>query len=195
MFQHSMQNAYIGEVYEYSYDFRNKTLAGVQADWWSFPEWTDWVSFNSNGMYKSAWWYKRAEYPVDISTASKVTLIWHITKWYSDIDAWFWFRDIQGSYWLSCAITTGYSETLFRMDNWWSNYNFASYWAMAQWSYIITIIIDFVNKTIYFSYWTNSGTYSLSDTQVTTIRWSDVMWCWVCKNTNNYIPDISIKIE
>ena len=46
-----LKNAYIGEVYEYSYDFRNKSSTILTNDWWSVWSWT---TIDSNGITSSS---------------------------------------------------------------------------------------------------------------------------------------------
>ena len=55
MFEHSLKNAYIGGVYEYSYDFRNKSTSQITADGWIVVSWTpstssDWLKSSDGAI-------------------------------------------------------------------------------------------------------------------------------------------------
>lgn len=39
----------------YSYDFRNKTLSGVESDWWTFTNWRSYVTLDSNWIMSLSW--------------------------------------------------------------------------------------------------------------------------------------------
>ncbi len=64
-----LKNAYIGEVYEYSYDFRNKSSTILTNDGWTVT-WSP--TFNSNGM---SWnWPSVSRSLPTRNTANKITL-------------------------------------------------------------------------------------------------------------------------
>jgi hypothetical protein len=48
LIEHELKNDYIGEVYEYSYDFRGKSVAKMQSDGWNIFLNSNYAIFNSN---------------------------------------------------------------------------------------------------------------------------------------------------
>lgn len=72
MFEHPLKNAYIGEYYEYNYDFSNKSVALMQADGWTFSSTSNWT-FSSDGIDCSS--QQRAFLTLDVlSEAKKITI-------------------------------------------------------------------------------------------------------------------------
>lgn len=184
------------EKVDYSYDFRNKTLAWVQSDWRSFPEWTDWVAFDSNWMYKSGHGYKKCVYNFgrEIATnAKKITLTNHQNKWYYDIDCALWMWILNWSTFTNITfIYFWYYSGEFWL-NWTSKWTTSS--TLSNWYYTQTIVVDFQAATITFSGWNTTQTFSLSSSDITALRSITSIYCGTCKNQSNYIPDISIKVE
>ena len=177
----------------YEYDFRNKTLAWVQADGWTFPEWTDWVAFDSNWMYKSAMWAKQTLYVIGSSilqNANKVTLTDHQNKWYWDIDCILWFtwstneRISYIYYWNGRSVYN---------VNWINKRD--SYSTLANWYYTQIIEVDFTISKITFTCWSNIQTFDMSASDITALRTATGINCSTCKSQSNYIPDISITVE
>ena len=84
LYEHELKNAYIGEVYEYSYDFRNKTLAQIQADGWNETKynsncwlsyWSSWFSVSKINSSTTTWaWWLYFQLPSTISSTDKITM-------------------------------------------------------------------------------------------------------------------------
>lgn len=194
-----IQRIYVGSNlvrpnYEFSYDFRNKTLAQIQADWWTSYDKTP--SFDANGMYSSStsssndvrvkrlipWW---------LSTAKKITITLNY-KWNSTVP-WvnFWvninsdnssatWTNLQGTY--RGVVVDG--TTIYSINN-------AS---DASWTYSETLVLDLVNKTYTVS-WHWSYTRSLTDAQITNLKAKT--WLYVYSYRSNYVrvQDVTIKVE
>ena len=76
MFEHSLKNAYIGEVKEKSIDLRGKTLAEVQAEWWDVVSWNWSYNLNSNWLttVTSANNWVELYTPITLTAWNKVTI-------------------------------------------------------------------------------------------------------------------------
>jgi len=180
--------------YEYSYDFRSKTLAQIQADWWTSYDKTP--SFDADGMYSSStsssndvrvkrlipWW---------ISTAKKITITLNY-KWNSTVP-WvnFWVNinsDNSSATWVNLQWTYRWvvvdGSTIYSINN-------AS---SKAWTYSETLVLDLVNKTYTVSgHW--SYTRTLTDAQITNLKAKT--WLYVYSYRSNYVrvQDVKIKVE
>ena len=164
MFEHSLKNAYIGEVYDYSYDFRNKTTANLTADWFSVYEWTwkvnsSWLSSNSSNarviVNKSI---------QSLLNATKLTItqlcilsngsVWIRLNWtWRTYATWMYMGTTENYQTLAIAGTA-------------NNYSW-----MSAWTYTQTAIFDFVNKTATLSCtWKSDHTETMTDTQINNIK-------------------------
>ena len=65
-----LKNAYIGEVYEYSYDFRNKSSTILSNDGWTNAS-SGTTTFSSQWIKWSSIRYTK---PINLSNASRLTL-------------------------------------------------------------------------------------------------------------------------
>lgn len=169
----------------YSYDFRNKTWAECQADWWELLSWTA-PSVWADGIYYNAWQSSDWIQGFDLSTANKVTL-----SIYFKAPSWF---DGLGYTISHYPWNTGGSGT-------WIGYNNTE--AQINWSTVATqsktpstwntlnIVYDLVNKTYaYSNYISKSG--SLNDTQVAAIRACNTMRFTLSKVS---VATVSISAE
>lgn len=174
----SLKNAYIGEVYEYSYDFRNKTASQVTNDWWILSRGS--LQINTNGLYSSGSVNEinllSNKLNTVLATAKKITyhVLWRHGSWTAD---------------LNCQITTWLYPNQSKSTwvyNSYSSYNSYTYWwtstsfthTPTTWVLEYTYELDLVAKTMTLTYqqWSSSiFTNTMSDTAITNIR------------TNNYI--------
>ena len=192
-----LQNDYIGEVYEYSYDFRGKTKSQVTADWWQAWSWDTWTSCWSNWLYQSSHsWGGRLirQFNTNMANAKRIVS----TAKFS----------MQGTYdWMSRWIATSFSRansTNIYLIYWGTYSNMQIAWvsnsiapSISSWTYKYQYIVDLENKTatLTFLTWTSfSKTVSITDSQINTIRNNDVYWL-ILVDTNCYLQTVSITIE
>lgn len=188
MFEHPLKNAYIGEVYEYSYDFRNKTWSTCQADGWSVT-WGQTPSVWGSWIYYNGWYSNVAKtLGIDFSNAKKITFSMYYYAPNNFEGLWFrilkmpWDSNRCGT-WVSTTDrqvtinnTTVQSVTKSKPSTWW---------------YTQTIEYDLVNKTYSYS-GEFSATWSLTDAQITTIRTLNSLWLGL---DYSYVWTVSITVE
>lgn len=185
--------------YEFSYDFRSKSVATLTADWWLRPKWSSWVSFNSSGMYasQSSNGYRQCLYPVSFIGANKITLTAHIINSSSDRDFALWIEQTTSGDKPLLMWACSYTATNFRIWNSSSTATvFGSRGAMStSGTFTVTFTADLVAKTVSVSDGLHSGTYSLTDQQVSDIvnNWQAIR-CGVQKS-NNYFVDVNLEIK
>ena len=202
MFEHELKNAYIWEVYEYSYDFRNKTLAQIQTDWWNMFMNSSYAIFNSNWLNTS-----NKEYSVMakienlnniISQSKKITL-----SFTGAITNTFWGR--LSLYNVATSSSRSGVSWPFA-SNWATSIQTSIYWTnytdtrTVNSIMTVTTVLDFTAKT-----WNTTATdgYSrsgtLTDTQISNIK-SNSNWFYVSawitgSNTSWGLTSIYVKIE
>lgn len=200
-----LKNAYIGEVYEYGYDFRNKSVAICQADWWTFTststvtinsDWLNWGTTATNIYCTPSWlttalsgankvtieimFYKGAKPSTANGTNAVLYLAWpssYTSNW-TWPSAWF---DVSGNYIIMQRLL-------------WTTLNSWTYNSVPVWTYTHTAVIDFVNKTIknqYGSIATFNG--SLTDAQISTIR--TLKYVRIYTDTSAIIKTVWITVE
>jgi hypothetical protein len=180
--------------YEFSYNFRNKTLAQIQTDWWTSYDKTP--SFDADGMYSSStsssndvrvkriipWW---------LSTAKKITITLNY-KWNSTVP-WvnFWVNinsDNSSATWVSLQWTYRWvvvdGSTIYSINN-------AS---STAWTYSETLVLDLVNKT-----YTVSGhrsyTRTLTDAQIANLKTKTWLYVYSCKSSSVRVQYVKMAIE
>lgn len=190
-------------VWKFEYDFRWKTVAQMQSDWFEIFRWsTSQLSFNSYWIYVNnstepspMWRYTNSNLISRIRNANKITLtmICLPYSWWS-----IWYRLYRiADYNTRADITWIYSATDLRQTHiyWtWYNDNISS-----NWSRTMKCEIDFVAKTLTTSdtLW-YSRTWNLSDTQITNIKWNSN---WIYNNmsysswTSTWLQSIKIEIK
>lgn len=178
--------------YQYSYDFRNKTIQNLTDDWWTFsPSGSSSVYFDSNGMYCTTSSWKPIQHDIDLSNATKVIIKSNCTL-VSSRNYFLW-------------IGTAYTE-------WNPNGTYMYFWASSTyiglcnssvytdstkptWWFTARIEIDFTNKTIAYYIWDSQYyTQSLTDTQVTTMKSYNKLQLGTSVS-QNYAVDISITAQ
>lgn len=190
-----LKNDYIGEVYEYSYDFRNKTLSQVQNDWWTFQEWSGTVAFNSNWVYLRSTSYNLRMRNVKgpWTNANKITMTMTATVW-----TW------SATFKLSTSNNADTNTTSINIDSnrnkqeliiYWNWYSFS--W-LSSWTYTQKVVLDLVNKTYTLSCtWKSDNTWSITDEQIAWIKANaKTVWVYIWKSsTGTVIRDIKILVE
>ena len=190
--EHSLKNAYIGEYkgLEYSYDFRNKTLAQFTADGWTAYEWTP--SFNADGIYGSSWTLRnKITLPLNLSNAKKITIIENYKWTWSSAWTRSWLAVVSdmshwnGVYLQWTARGIDLDSTFTQITNSASD---------ATWTFTETLVLDLINKT-YTASWHWSYTRTLTDAQIASIK--SVTWLYVMLYNSNYIrvSNISLTVE
>ena len=196
-----LKNAYIGEVYEYSYDFRNKTESQIINDGWtkawgSLTTWSSWISSPSGYDFTLT-------YPIDLSSANKITLNADASynRNYGGYAVVFGVQESVSDYrsnniaMFYCASSTGYNWTNVRLAQSWNIIGWTNIGDIWTWAKSPTIEIDLQNKTITWKIaWFNNSTLSLSDAQVSLIRSLGALFVYTTQNTF-YIQTISVTIE
>ena len=159
--------------YEYSYDFRNKTLAWMQSDGWAFDS-TSWVTINSSWIafnaYNAAYIVKPSGLTNALSNAKKVTMELYFYNagntrtTESDTQltiATNWTRNITWYFGNCKIIACRVYGTNIKYDT----------YTISAWEYTSTVTIDFVNKTLRLVYSSLvDQSFSLTDTQISNIK-------------------------
>lgn len=177
--QNELKNAYIGEVYEYSYDFRGKTISWIQNDWWNIFVWSNLATVNSYWIGVTSWntWelFAKIDKSWILNNAKKLTikmdstlvgssacrLSYHSVATSSSRQGVTWNRYAYNSYSTS-IYSTGYSDSY-----------------SLSWEAIMTTIVDLVGKT-----WTTTSSkwytrsWTLTDTEVSNIR-NNTTWFYI----------------
>ena len=193
MFEHSLKNAYIGEVYEYSYDFRNKSTSQITADGWNIAAnhiqlWANWISGNSS----TEWKVKKT---VNLLWAERCILKTNLyISWWSWQRWWIspWFANAQGSFRANW------------MGNWpwfWLQLNLVSWTAWSQfnetvalnWQYTSTLEVDLVNNKASV---TLDGVWTITNNNpdLTTFL-SEQFLSITVTYWNSWVQDIKVTIE
>ena len=194
-----LKNDYIWKVYEYEYDFRNKSSTQLTNDWWSVLTWTletgsSWIT-SPTGKDVTLW------HSVDLSTAKKITIdtsiVWNRDDAYSGRGMWFWVRLNWSNYCIFRVYNNWWNYTGIRtiLDIWWTVYDWTSIGNIWTSSYTPKFIIDLENKTLTWKIsWYNDATYTLTDAQITAIRNMTYLSVYATQH-NFYIQTASILVE
>lgn len=184
-----LKNAYIGEVYEYSYDFRNSNQAAVIAEWWNIISGTP--SFNSNGIY---WSNVRVHKSIpSLNATSKIKLTcnyinnssnnWSAYGLSEEYKTWY-----KGNLWGNYLATSGCNRFV-----WQTSINYS--WVSWTWSWEMNI--DLWAKTAVF---TNSlynswaeQTKTLTDTEIANVLLASTIRFYL--DSGGIIQKISLTIE
>ena len=196
----TMKNAYIGKVYYYNYTFKWKTTTQIQNDFSVLrgslstnSDWFCWTSSNDCWLTKSI---------PSLSNAKKVIIKGTVvvnSTYVSNNAAYFWITINSGtsttSYAINCVEWSTYwwCKVSIRTNNATTNGN--AVWNAVQRTYTTTLIIDFENKTLTGNVsWFSDSTLTLTDSQITELRWCDHLTNYVSLNFSA-ISDVSIEIE
>lgn len=195
LWEHKLKNAYIGEVYEYSYDFKNKSSTDLSNAGWSYT-WTletgaNWVTAPNRydiQLYKT----------FDFSNANRINIT-ATTQWSTNDSIWrhisFWCGDTASNWVRLLLSSVNYSTSRINVDVNGTQTLWTDLWNIGTSTYTSTLVIDLVNKTVNWTIpWLWTSTLTLSDAQVTMIRWLPYLWLYTTQHTF-YMQDISITIE
>lgn len=192
-----LKNAYIGGLYKYSYDFRNKTISGFAADGWTYDD-TKVPSFDSNWIYYTEMTSTTSsgiELNYNLASAQKITLItsFVITDSTTHLAAW-WiapFSWASGSSWIILMNMLGAHTQDILIGDATVSSTTAS---VSTWTYTETIVYNLTNHT-----YTYSGCYPaswyLTDAQISLIRNDDGISVAVGGNSGIKISTIDLTIE
>lgn len=193
-----LKNAYIGKVYEYSYDFRNKTSTQVTNDGWTAARWS--INVNSTGLYYSSSLTEirlnLSQLPTKLSNAKKITyyLLWkHGNSWTADL------------VYSTCYWAYPSASNITWLYNSYGSYNRKQYWGTetnftltpTAWDIEYTYTLDLENKTWlvqYIQWSTSSSSLTLTDAQITNIKTNDYIRI-VINWSNEAVSKIELIIE
>lgn len=178
-----LKNAYIWYHYEYSYDFRNKNISQVDADWWTY---STAPSFDANWMYMSAsntFIGVGNELTYKLTPAKKVTFnftfvvtsstLYSCAYWIASSDStpnfsWIFFTGTAWSYSHRVQINTTDITSYISTDS----------TSTPNWTYTQKVEYDLENKTYTYS-WTISASWTLTNEQISAIRNYNWVMVWV----------------
>ena len=199
LYEHELKNDYIGDVFEYGYDFRNKSSSQLSADWWSVLRWTleTWSSWITSPTGKDVGlWYSR-----DLSTVKKITMDTSIVRnrddSYSGRGMWFWVALNTSNFCCFRVYNNWWNYTWIRVRSiiWWNVYDWTNVGNIWTSSYNPKFIIDLENKTLTWEIsWYSNSTYTLSDAQITAIRSMSYLTVYATQH-NFYIQNVNITVE
>lgn len=191
-----LKNAYIGEVYEYSYDFRNKTTTQLANDWWTN---TSWLTTGANWVTASSW----------TAIFNQISWLWDIMGRARKLKLELlmydnWSSSTWSTAWVTLVTwTDGYTQTWFYTDN-------SNVWAICgswtetikksqtvyntKWDYTLTAEYDFVNKILSVNFPSvYSWTATLADSNITVAKTNNTVRCPI--QTDRYIKTIYVLVE
>ena len=199
----TLKNAYIGEVYEYSYDFRNKTNSQLQTDWWTLDD-SSHTAYNSNGVYSTTNVTVRATRSLpSLVNAKKITFNEVMVVASTSYGSGASFRSYTG--------TTATKQKIF-----WIIVNKDQGYNM-KWGYVVSstqnfkqditttgtktnsLVYDLVNKTITYTLDWTTYTGTLTDSNITDIKSNNGVFIYVWQinttTTQVYIQSVWILVE
>ena len=187
-----LKNAYIGEVYEYSYTFKWKTAAEI---------WNEWDLLVGSIRVNSEWLSQECRIKKDISQiadAKRIIItsnnVCYNTRSATTIGIWTgtgWGNG--GVYYNQTGSNFSWIQALIVYNG--SEYKGSAVWYLSTWTYNPTVTIDLENKTIVWELsWYNNSTVSLTDAQVSAIKQYPYLFVYTSQN-NAAISDVSITIE
>lgn len=198
--------------FEFNYDFRNKTWAEVENDWWVLAQWTSWTTINSNGIVcPTRWqwdsnrvWINRSIN--NVWNAKKVTLTKQVyvqaASWWNM--SYYKLAASNTPYSIAYSMQIPYSSTTYSWYNWrtWqlqlpNSESIRSSTTISTWTWLCEWEVDLVNKTSKLTVnWTVITTWTISDSTVSSIRdWAFIHVSWWHDTWTIYIQTVYIKIE
>ena len=154
------------DVFEYSYDFRNKTISQIISDWWTTAQWTPTITSNWYSSSNSS--RSRSNFTLpSLSNAKKITLKTTIV-FNNSTSAWKAVRLFTSSR----TNATGYLVSAYwdmQVQIGWDSTILSPTWS--AWTYNTTAILDLQNATYTFSVtWFSDNTWTITSTQISNIR-------------------------
>lgn len=187
-------------VWEFSYDFRNKTTTQVTNDWWfTYRDTRSW-SVDSNGLH-IVWFPWCLWKYIDNShfqNAKKITVKAHVNiqtysnnAFISKYDSWET---------LTCWWNIDTRQSFRKINFNWTEISQTNA-SIPYWQYDVKMVFDFVNKTATLSLsWFTDVTVSLTDSAITNVK-NNVNFIGLrfyndsTSNTASYYRDIHILVE
>lgn len=183
-------------IFEYSYDFRNKTISEFGADWWIYDS-SKAPSFNSDWIYYTSMTSTTSggiELNYDLTSAKKITLntsfvitnsTTHLWGWWINSSSWTAFS------WIMLMNMLGSRQQQIQINNVAVTTTNVS---VSTWTYTETIEYDLINKT-----YTYSGCYpsswTLTDEQISWIKNNNGITVAIGGSSGIKISTIDITIE
>ena len=171
------------KVYEYSYDFRNKSSTILTNDWWTVGANT---TIDSNGITSSSYSSTTHEIWHSITNAKKLTL----TCWLynaNGTNSGYWLRATKssvGTHYISNYIG-GYNEWRFVIQLDWAETQVLTQQTFPSWQSEWTYTLDFENLTYKVVYNWVTTNWTMTQTQAdnvrnnnTAIRLASQYWTW-----------------
>lgn len=193
---HPIKNAYIGGYYEYSYDFRNKTISEFAADGWTYDS-SKAPSFNSDWIYYTSMTSTTSggiELNYSLTSAKKVTLNTSFVITNSTTHLWIWWIDSLSWTYLSWIMLTnmlGAHNQDIQING--SSVSTTSV-SVSTWTYTETIEYDLTNKTYTYS-WCYPASWTLTDEQISWIRNNNGITVAVGGSSGIKISTIDLVVE
>lgn len=187
-----LKNAYIGGVYEYTYDFRNKSTSQITADGWSYSAWST-PSFSSYGIRGDT---SRVTRDLSLTNAQKITVRGYTTIASSNSFAIYIAKTVTSS--LRDGISWAYLSTednKSRMAIYGTSHDYSWF---SSWNYDFERIIDFSTKTWTLAIsWKTTQTWTLTDTEVANIRNNTTKLFVYTYSTNSstWLATVKLTIE
>lgn len=160
-----LKNDYIGEVYEYSYDFRNKTASQITSDGWTY---TNTPLFDSDWMYYSTWNSILDTTISQIWTHNKVILecTFSVNRSYEFALACYLVNSSKtNQYWLYTDNNSSWNK-MIKING---TDVYITTTVLSSWNYNLKLVLDLSNKTYNCSS-PYSKSWSLTDAQITALR-------------------------
>lgn len=176
--------------YEYSYDFRGKTLSQIISDWWTTAQWSPTITSNGYASTTSGRARSNLTLP-SLATAKKITLnanvVFTNSYTYSKTVRLFTSSRTNATWWL----ITPWMDTQIQI--WW---DVIWIWAISStWTFNTTAVFDLQNATYKFSStWYSDRTGTLTSTQISNIRACTVAEAFA-EDTNWAVSSMSLIVE
>lgn len=193
-------------VFEYSYDFRNKSVSQIKSDWWVIKQWESWCTINSSWLQRPTKWQWDANklkvyYPLTLTWATyiKFEYVTSLTaqSWANGWWMWIWDSSVwEINLYSSIIWTTAswYTNAWSISTRSWSNkYS----WAASTWTWTMTVECDIANKIAYLTKtWQSRISLSITDSDISYILWSNSFMQNIWHDIGSqYTQSVYIKIE
>lgn len=181
-----LKNAYIGEEYDYVYDFRGKTTSQLTSDGWNLQSG---ASVDANWLTASSWGTNRMTLPVSVtSSTKKITMVWGL-KVYNAI----WTHLVDTSNSNQTWIHTNKSGNKCQVFISGSYTEYSVTWLINDEE--LTNVIDLENLTDTATYsWGATVTKTLTSTNVSNIRTYSKRFR-IAVNSGDYVKYVKFKVE
>lgn len=153
-------------VYRYSYDFRGKTKAQAQSDWWTLGSWT---SINANGIGGSQFTANIVNIPFSVTDSNKIVLTWGL------YDA----NTGDKSLWLIWNSWTGSNTLMYLWSSWdgrwtaqinWTEVQWLTWKSSPSWQSEAVFTLNFGNLTWEFVYYGTTMSWTMTQADADNMR-------------------------